>query len=114
MKKLFSNLFDRLGNPDKASFKLIGRGFRVLCSSKERQIHLEVGYTQKKVIPLPATVNVKVRNRYNFELVGIDSTPLRVLSLNIRNLRSPNKYTGKGILLNKEVINLKQGKKTQY
>ena len=73
-----------------------------------------MGYTQKKVIPLPATVNVRVRNRYNFELTGIDSTRLRVLSLNIRSLRSPNKYTGKGILLNKEVLNLKQGKKTQY
>lgn len=85
-----------------------------MCSPKERQLHLEVGYTQKKVIPLPVTINVRVRNRYNFELTGIDTTGLRVLSLDIRSLRSPSNYTGKGILLNKEVINLKQGKKTQY
>jgi ribosomal protein L6P/L9E len=75
---------------------------------------LELGFTQKKVIPLPSAVNLKIQDRYNFSFTSLNSFELRVLSNNIRSLRKPNSYTGKGILLNNENIILKQGKKTQY
>nr|ADV41809.1 ribosomal protein L6 [Bigelowiella natans] len=114
LRRLFENVFLRLSYPDTSTFQLIGRGYRVLCSKKTRRVHLELGYTQKKVISMPRSVNVTVRDRYNFELVSVDSPLLRVISRDIRSLRSPNIYTAKGILLNKEKIDTKQGKKTQY
>lgn len=114
IKKMLSNVFFRLSIPDSSSFKLIGRGYKILWSKSFRLIHLELGFTQKKVIPLPSAVNLKIQDRYNFSFTSLNSFELRVLSNNIRSLRKPNSYTGKGILLNNENIILKQGKKTQY
>lgn len=114
LRRLFENVFFRLSYSDASTFQLIGRGYRVLCSKDKRRVHLELGYTQKKVITLPRSVNVIVRNRYNFELVSVDSPLLRVISRDVRSLRPPNIYTAKGVLLNKEKIDIKQGKKTQY
>lgn len=114
LRRLLANLFLRLNRPARSTFTLIGRGYRVLGSKKSRRLHLELGYTQKKVIPLPKSVNVSVTNRYNFELSSLDLPQLRVLSKRVRGLRSPNVYTAKGVLLNNEVIVTKQGKKTQY
>lgn len=114
LRKLFENLFFRLSYPDMSKFQLIGRGYRILCSKNTRRIHLELGYTQKKTVTLPESVNVTVRNRYNFEFVSVDSPLLRVISRDVRSLRSPNIYTAKGIILNEENINTKQGKNTQY
>jgi len=114
LRRLFENIFFRLSYPDTSTFQLIGRGYRVLCSKNTRRVHLELGYTQKKVVTLPQSVNITVRNRYNFEFVSVDSPSLRVISRGVRSLRSPNIYTAKGIILNQEKIDTKQGKKTQY
>ena len=77
-------------------------------------MHLELGFTQKKVVPLPTSVNLRVSDRYNFSLTGLNPSELRVIASTVRSLRAPNVYTGKGILLNNELIAVKQGKTTQY
>ena len=113
-RKLFYNIFESLTRPNFSHFKLIGRGYKILYSKNSRVIHLELGYTQKKVIPLPVTLNLKPKDRYNFELVSLNTASLKVFSQQIRALRPPNCYTAKGTLLNNEVVLVKQGKKSQY
>ncbi len=108
------NLFDSLLLQHKSTVKLIGRGFRVTWSPTERKIFLRIGFSQKKCVPVPNSINVFVKNRYNFGLVSLDRSALNELTNKIRSLRPPNIYTGKGILINGEVVNKKVGKKTQY
>lgn len=114
LKKLFYNIFESLTRPNSSHFKLIGRGYKILYSKKNRVIHLELGFTQKKAIPLPVTLNLKPKDRYHFELISLDNSALTVFSKQVRALRPPNCYTAKGTLLNNEVIQVKQGKKSQY
>lgn len=63
---------------------------------------------------MPSWANLRVSNRYNFELVSLDAPGLRVLSLDVRALRPPNEYTAKGTILNNERVDIKPGKKSQY
>lgn len=79
-----------------------------------RKLFLSIGFSGKKAVPLPAWANVRVSNRYNFDLVSINAPGLRVLSLDIRGLRPPNEYTAKGTILNNEHVSVKPGKKSQY
>ena len=114
IKKHFFNIFNQLSSPKVCSFKLVGRGYKVTSSTSKRSIALELGFTNKKVIPLPSHMNVRVINRYLFELVSINAPYLSTFSKKIRGLRPPNPYTSKGIFLNDETIVPKQGKATQY
>lgn len=115
LKKLLKGIFARISNkPCWSVFKLIGRGYKVLYSPLKRKIHLEVGYTQKKIIPIPKEVNVLIKDRYNFELCSTSSYVLKNISKKIQSLRPLNVYTGKGIIVNNQKVTLKQGKKTQY
>ena len=100
--------------PEKAHLRLVGRGYKITYSKTKRSIALELGYSNKKKVPLPACINVQIQNRYNFDLHCLDAGLLRVFSKRIRALRPPNVYTSKGIFLNNEVVIQKQGKSVQY
>ena len=99
---------------ERSRFQLIGRGYKISNSKKQRCIGLEIGYSGQKIVPLPNSINLKVINRYNFELCCLNVGVLKVLSKKIRHLRPPNPYTLKGIFLNKETLIKKQGKSVQY
>nr|YP_009239993.1 ribosomal protein L6 [Lotharella oceanica]AMN87074.1 ribosomal protein L6 [Lotharella oceanica] len=114
IRRLLRNLFYNLATPSTASLRLVGRGYRVSWSPCARKLFLSLGFSGKKGIPLPAWANLRVSNRYNFDLVSLDAPGLRVLSLDIRALRPPNGYTAKGTILNDERVSVKPGKKSQY
>jgi large subunit ribosomal protein L6 len=93
---------------------LVGRGYKITSSKNKRIIALELGFTNKKIIPLPSFINVRVISRYSFELTSLNLPYLRAFAKKIRALRLPNPYTSKGIFLNNETVISKQGKSTQY
>jgi len=114
IKKHLFNIFNQLTSPAVSSFKLVGRGYKVTSSPNSRSIALELGFTNKKVIPLPAEINVRILSRYTFELISLNASYLKTFAKRIRDLRPPNPYTSKGIFLDDETITPKQGKATQY
>lgn len=114
LKKHLFNIFNQLNSPEICSFKLVGRGYKVTSSTNQRSIALELGFTSKKVIPLPSFINVRVLSRYAFELTSLNTSYLKTFARKIRDIRPPNPYTSKGIFLNDEVVVSKQGKSTQY
>ena len=114
LKKQLQNVINFLNKPDKSHFRLVGRGYKIINSKTMRSFALELGYSNKKIIPLPSCVNLRILNRYNFELHCLDNSLLRVLSKRVRELRLPNPYTSKGIFLDNERIIQKQGKSVQY
>jgi large subunit ribosomal protein L6 len=114
LKKHLFNIFNHLNSPEVCLFKLVGRGYKITSSKNKRIIALELGFTNKKIIPLPSFINVRVISRYSFELTSLNLPYLRAFAKKIRALRLPNPYTSKGIFLNNETVISKQGKSTQY
>ena len=97
-----------------SGFKLVGRGYRVTAFAGRRCLVLELGWSGKKAVPLPLSVNLRIITRYTFELHGLDRGAVRSISRRIRQLRPPNAYTQKGIFVDAEVLRPKQGKASQY
>jgi len=114
LKKHLLNIFNQLNSPEICSFKLVGRGYKITNSKIQRSIALELGFTNKKIIPLPYFINVRILSRYAFELTSLNTPYLKTFARKIRDLRPPNPYTSKGIFLNNETMVSKQGKATQY
>ncbi len=79
----------------------------------ENVFNMEVGKSHKTIFKIPNNLNLK---RYNdskdsFIVYGTNPTEVNNFVFKLRKLKPVNPYTGSGLILNKEKIILKQGKK---
>ncbi len=71
---------------------------------------LALGYSHDIVYPIPEGVSVKC-TKNTIEVIGCDKQLVGQVSADIRSLRKPEPYKGKGIKYENEVIVRKEGKK---
>ncbi|KXJ99466.1 MAG: 50S ribosomal protein L6 [Parcubacteria bacterium OLB19] len=85
-----------------------GVGYR--AEVKGNQIVLSMGYSHPVPLEIPAGINVLVEKSV-VTLSGIDKELLGQFAANVRKVRKPEPYKGKGIRYRGEFIIRKQGKK---
>jgi large subunit ribosomal protein L6 len=96
---------------------VIGIGFKV--DAKPRTVTLSLGYSHPIEFPLPEGISAKVEKQprtiqnYVATLIisGADKQLVGQVAADIRALRRPDAYKGKGIRYSSEVVRLKVGKK---
>ncbi len=87
--------------------EVIGVGYKV--ELKGKKIVLNVGYSNPKEYPLPEGINARVEGNKIF-VSGIDKQLVGEVAAQIRRIRPPEPYKGKGIKYIGEVILRKAGK----
>jgi large subunit ribosomal protein L6 len=87
---------------------LAGIGYR--AESKGTQLVLNVGYSNPVEFVLPDGVGAAVENNTKITLTAIDKELLGQTAANIRAIRPPEPYKGKGIMYVDERIVRKAGK----
>jgi len=96
---------------------LVGIGYKV--DAKPRSVTLTLGYSHPIEFPLPEGIAIKVEKQqrsiqnYVATLIisGADKQMVGQVAADIRALRRPDPYKGKGIRYTDEVVRLKVGKK---
>jgi len=89
--------------------EITGVGYRALVQGQK--INFTLGYSHPIEFQLPAGISAEVDKKQTLlTLRGIDKHLIGQVSANIRSLRTPNIYKGKGIRYAGEVIKLKVGK----
>ena len=88
---------------------LIGVGYRAKVQGTD--LDLSVGLSHPMVIKMPKGISVDVPSNTEIVLKGADKQLLSQVAANIRAVRSPEPYKGKGIRYEGEQIILKEGKK---
>ena len=96
---------------------IVGIGYKV--DAKPKSVTLTLGYSHPIEFPLPEGVSVKVekqtRNIQNYvatlTISGADKQLVGQVAADIRSLRKPDAYKGKGVRYASEVVRLKVGKK---
>lgn len=99
------------------SLDLVGIGYKV--EAKPRAVTLSLGYSHPIEFPVPEGINVKVeklsRSTQNYvttiTVSGADRQLVGQVAADLRALRRPDPYKGKGIRYSEETIRLKVGKK---
>lgn len=86
-----------------------GVGFKVEISGDE--LVLSLGFSHKINIKIPKELNVTVEKN-TITVSGTDKELVGSFTANIRELKKPEPYKGKGIRYDGEVIRRKQGKKS--
>ncbi|GBD95257.1 MAG TPA: 50S ribosomal protein L6 [Nitrospirae bacterium] len=89
--------------------EISGVGYRAQVQG--RKISFTLGYSHPVEYQLPEGISAEVDKKQTLlTLQGIDKQLIGQVAANIRSLRSPNIYKGKGIRYSGEIIKLKVGK----
>jgi large subunit ribosomal protein L6 len=107
-RSLLANMVEGVSRGFEKRLEIVGVGYR--AEKTGDKLILRVGYSHPvEVTPLPGTsLNVEGNNRITVS--GIDKELVGELAAEIRAIRPPDAYKGKGIRYAGEVVRLKPGK----
>ena len=92
----------------RKTLKLVGTGYRV--SSAGVNLSMTLGFSHPVEVKVVPGVSFKVEGNDTIHVEGIDKQLVGQVSANIRSLRPPEPYLGKGIRYSDEVVRKKPGK----
>ncbi|MEW6118206.1 MAG: 50S ribosomal protein L6 [Nitrospirota bacterium] len=108
-RSLISNMVNGVSQGYTRVLEITGIGYR--AQVKGSKIAFTLGYSHPVEFQLPAGITAKVDEKQTtITLSGIDKQLLGQVAANIKELRAPDAYKGKGIRFAGERIKLKAGK----
>jgi large subunit ribosomal protein L6 len=107
-RKLIANMTHGVSQGFSRVLEINGVGYR--AEVKGQEIHMTLGYSHPVVFPLPAGITASVERQVVITLSGADRQLIGEIAAEIRSLRPPEPYKGKGIKYREEVIRRKAGK----
>lgn len=107
MRALLNNMVIGVSEGFEKTLEINGVGFRVSLAGSDLKMNL--GYSHQVVYTLPAGVNAEVKQT-TVKLSGISKQQVGQVAAEIRALRKPEPYKGKGIKYADERILRKSGK----
>nr|YP_009399158.1 ribosomal protein L6 [Taenioma perpusillum]ARW68555.1 ribosomal protein L6 [Taenioma perpusillum] len=90
--------------------KLIINGVGYRAQMDNKILILNLGYSHQIQLKPPKDITIKVENNTNIFINGIDKEKVGQIAAQIRNMRPPEPYKGKGIRYVNEIIKRKVGK----
>ncbi|MBU0974539.1 50S ribosomal protein L6 [Patescibacteria group bacterium] len=108
IRSLIQNCVDGVTEGYKKTLKLVGTGYRV--QAQGTGISLAVGYSHPVEVKVLEGVTIKVQGNDTIHIKGIDKQAVGQMAADIRKIRPPEPYKGKGIRYEDEVVRRKQGK----
>ena len=88
--------------------EVVGTGYRV--ATKGASLEFALGYSHSITVDPPAGITFEVEGNNKLTVKGIDKQAVGEVAANIRKLRKPEPYKGKGVRYAGEVVRRKAGK----
>lgn len=107
-RSLVNNLVVGVTQGYTTKMEIFGVGYRV--QAKGSDLEFALGYSHPVPIEAPDGITFAVESPTKFSVSGIDKQQVGQISANIRRLRRPDPYKGKGIRYEGEQIRRKVGK----
>jgi large subunit ribosomal protein L6 len=90
------------------NLEIVGTGYRVQARGSDLEFAL--GFSHPVLVSAPDGITFRVENPTRFSVEGIDKQKVGEVAANIRRLRRPDPYKGKGVRYQGEVVRRKAGK----
>jgi large subunit ribosomal protein L6 len=107
-RTLVANMIVGVTDGYKKSLEINGTGYRV--TAKGSELEFALGFSHPVVVAPPAGITFAVERPTLFHISGIDKQLVGEIAANIRKIRPPEPYKGKGVKYQGEVIRRKAGK----
>ena len=109
MRALVANNVQGVTEGFKRELDIVGVGYR--AEVKGREVVFQLGYSHPVRFPIPQGIDIAIDGKTNhITVTGIDKQKVGQVAAEIRGLRQPDPYKGKGIKYSDEVIRRKAGK----
>ncbi|WP_043931554.1 50S ribosomal protein L6 [Bacillus sp. EB01] len=108
-RAIIANMVEGVSTGFQRNLELIGVGYR--ASKQGNKLVLNVGYSHPVEIEPEAGLEIEVPANTKISIKGNDKERVGALAANIRGVRPPEPYKGKGIRYEGEVVRRKEGKK---
>jgi large subunit ribosomal protein L6 len=89
--------------------ELVGVGFRAAVAGKT--LNLTLGFSHAVTFPIPEGITIEAPTQTEVLIKGADKQRVGQVAAEIRSIRPPEPYKGKGVKYSDEKITLKEGKK---
>lgn len=106
---LINNMIKGVTDGYTVGLEAVGVGYRFNVSGKK--IGITAGFSHPVEVMVPEYLEVKQESNTEITLSGINKEKLNQFAAEIRSIREPEPYKGKGIRYKGEVIRRKEGKK---
>lgn len=105
---LIGNMIEGVTNGYQKSLQLVGVGYR--ANKQGKKLVLNVGYSHPVEIEPEEGIDIDVPENTRIHVKGIDKERVGAVAANIRAVRTPEPYKGKGIRYENERVRRKEGK----
>lgn len=107
-RTLLDNLVIGVTKGYEKKLEIVGTGYRV--AAKGNSLDFTLGFSHPVVVSAPEGITFAVESPTKFTVSGIDKQQVGEVSANIRKIRKPEPYKGKGIRYAGEIVRRKAGK----
>jgi len=107
-RTLIANAIEGVTNGFSKSLEVVGTGYRV--SLEGETLVLTVGFSHLVKVSPPPGIKFEVEGNNKIKVFGIDKALVGQVAAQIRKIRPPDPYKGKGIRYEGEEVKLKPGK----
>lgn len=106
---LISNMITGVSKGYEKGLEAVGVGYRFQVSGNK--ITINAGYSHPVVMEAPKELSVTSESNTEITIHGIDKQKVSEFAANVRKVREPEPYKGKGIRYKDEKVRRKEGKK---
>jgi large subunit ribosomal protein L6 len=104
-----ANMVNGVTRGYERKLELVGVGFRAAVQGKS--LNLTLGFSHPVTFPIPDGITIEAPSQTEVLIKGIDRQRVGQVAADIRGIRPPEPYKGKGVKYADEKITLKEGKK---
>ena len=108
-RTLVSNMVVGVTAGFRKELEIVGVGYRAEATGPS-SLKLALGFSHPVVVDAPTGVTFEVANPTNIAVLGIDKEVVGQVAANIRSIRKPEPYKGKGVRYRGERVIRKAGK----
>jgi large subunit ribosomal protein L6 len=109
MRALLSNMVNGVSKGFEKKLNLVGVGFR--AQAQGQKLNLQIGFSHPVGKDMPAGIKVECPTQTEIVIKGADRQVVGQIAAEVRAIRPPEPYKGKGIRYSDEKVSLKETKK---
>jgi len=113
-RRLLENAVNGVNRPFERQLDIVGVGYQAKLQQnaalKRQELRLQVGFANPVDLPVPKGLTVECPSPTMVKVTGADKALVGQFAANVRAVRPPEPYNGKGIKYRDERIQRKQGK----
>ncbi len=108
VRSLIANMMTGVTEGYSKALELVGVGYR--AQARGRDLELQVGFSHPVTVEAPEGIDFEVPQPNRIVISGVDKVLVGQVAANIRKVREPEPYKGKGIRYEDERVRRKAGK----